>query len=144
MTVDQEMEEVRRKCGGNLTAAAVVAFAKNPSTALHRRFEWDDTVAASRWRLEQARQLIIHVKVTREATPDKNVTVRAYAALPSMRNAYQHIDHVMTTESKRDELLAQALADLRAFRRKYAALGALSKVIEQIDTVLGEESRAAQ
>lgn len=138
MSVEKELEIVRERSGGNLTAAAVVEFARDPQTFLHKRFEWDDSAAAERWRLEQARQLIIHVKVTRETTPDTNVTVRAYAALPSARRAYQHIDAVMADNSKREELLAQARADLRAFRRKYAALGQLSGVLHAIDAVLGD------
>lgn len=37
---------------GRLTPQLVVNAAKNPKSALHSRFEWDDTKAAARYRRE--------------------------------------------------------------------------------------------
>lgn len=44
--------------GGRLLPADVVAAARSTKSAMHRWFEWDDGVAAERYRLEQARELI--------------------------------------------------------------------------------------
>jgi hypothetical protein len=49
---------------GKLTAETVVEKASNPRHPLHDEFEWDDTVAGAKWRLEQARELIRYVHVT--------------------------------------------------------------------------------
>lgn len=43
---------------GELTAKEILELARPPSSYLHRFFEWDDSVAAERYRLNQARKII--------------------------------------------------------------------------------------
>ena len=57
-TVSEELDLISRKNGGVVLPEAVVEFAKDPETALHSRFDWDDSEAAAKWRLVQARQVI--------------------------------------------------------------------------------------
>ena len=47
---------------GRVTADRVIAAARNPKSALHRYFEWDDKLAAVKFRIEQARELIRNVR----------------------------------------------------------------------------------
>lgn len=46
-----------------LTAELVLAEAADVSSPLHDVFEWDDTEAATQWRLHQARNLIRSIRV---------------------------------------------------------------------------------
>ena len=39
-----------KKHGGSVSPEHVVARARNPSSALHDAFDWDDTEAARQWR----------------------------------------------------------------------------------------------
>ena len=48
---------------GRLDPQSVVAAARNKKSPLHKQFEWDDTKAAEKYRLEQARELIRLVRV---------------------------------------------------------------------------------
>ena len=43
---------------GLITADGAVEAARDPTSILHREFEWDDTVAGHAYRLQQARALI--------------------------------------------------------------------------------------
>lgn len=61
-------EIVRRKLeslahDGRLTPEEVVADAKDPKSPLHSYFDWDDDVAARKYRIAQARTLIRSVRV---------------------------------------------------------------------------------
>jgi len=47
---------------GTLTPALVVQTARDPDHPLHARFEWDDTVAAEKYRLTQGGELIRSIK----------------------------------------------------------------------------------
>ena len=58
-----ELHRIYQDGGGVLEAKAVLVLAANPDNVLHSYFEWDDTVAAGRYRLEQARDLIRTVTV---------------------------------------------------------------------------------
>ena len=48
---------------GSLSAEIVVREARNKKSVLHRIFEWDDTRAAEKYRLYQARLLLNNIKV---------------------------------------------------------------------------------
>ncbi len=56
--IKQELEALAEANNGILRPEIVVEFARDAKTALHSRFEWDDTEAAKQYRLWQARQII--------------------------------------------------------------------------------------
>lgn len=71
------------KKDGKLTASGILAEAKNKTSALHSFFEWDDTKAASKFRLWQARVMI----------------KRANVSIPEVGKKIVHIP-VLTTKGK--------------------------------------------
>ncbi len=122
---------------GSLRPESVVEFAKNPKTALHRRFTWDDTKAAHEHRLWQARQ-VIRVWVV-EIPNSKDVT-RAFVSLQTDRNSgagYRSIVSVVNSEERYAELLRMAVAEARVFQLKFRQLKELAGVFGAIDD-LGE------
>ena len=78
MSTKQALQDLYDKYG-MLTPGLVVIAAENPGHELHDRFEWDDSIAAARYRLTQAAAIIRSVKVTVERGPDKDpIRVRAF------------------------------------------------------------------
>lgn len=141
-TAQGELEQIRLTSeDGKLHPRAVVAFAEDESTALHKCFEWDDSEAARKFRLAQA-AAIIRVAVRIETNGEESMRVRAYCSLPSDRAAdggYRAVVDVVSDEMMRQELLQTALDELSAFRRKYAALTQLEPLfsaLEKIDEAL--------
>lgn len=66
-----ELERIASEHGGQLFTADVIDAARNKKNPLHPAFEWDDTVAAERFRTEQARKLIKSIRVVYEDRPDE-------------------------------------------------------------------------
>src|SRR5690606_23964207 len=94
-----ELERIRSKHNGVLRPKDVLAAARNSRNPLHSQFCWDDSVAAEKYRLQQAQTLIISVKVVKPATAGAVVRVRPYTSLPSDRisgGGYRHIDDVLS------------------------------------------------
>lgn len=56
--VDQALQALYEK-HGVLTPEIVLNDARRKSSPLHYEFDWDDSTAAHRWRIEQARKLIV-------------------------------------------------------------------------------------
>ena len=140
----EELERIRLAHGGILRPADVVEFAKNPNTALHSRFEWDDTEAARQYRLVQARETIrVVVQTTR---PTDNAT-RVYVSLTDDRardgGGYRTMDDVMRSAAMREALLKQARADMTRFAQKYQQLTELSAVVTEMRFVLDVTEPAA-
>jgi len=139
-----ELETIRRKHKGILNPKDVVQFARNSDTALHQEFEWNDKIAGDAYRILQARELI-RTRVT-VLTPDSK-PVRAYVSLPNDRKpngGYRRINDVLEKPAWREQMLQNAMADMRAFQVKYAVLKELANVFAAMQEVEArrEEQRA--
>lgn len=123
---------------GIVNAETVLSVASNPSSPLHRFFEWDDAKAAEAHRLSQARYMLrsitVEIEQSEEARPPRLMGVvvlddeRGYATLPTI---VQNVDLMA-------QLLEQAKRDLNAWRAKYAQLrriAGMSDVFAAIDAV---------
>jgi len=117
----------------------VVDFAReNTDSALHSCFEWDDGEAAVQYRLWQARHLIrVHVCVLH----DDVKPVRVFVSLKADREyddgegGYRLLTSVLSDGELREQLLAEALAELQVFEQKYRALQELVPVFEALADV---------
>lgn len=113
---------------GKLTAEELVNASRSEDSPLHSMFEWDDTIAAEKYRETQAYKIIRSVEVVIESSP---IPQRAFGTVES--KAYQKIERIMESEDLRQILLKNAKRELEAFRRKYSRLTELAKVFDAID-----------
>lgn len=132
-----ELEGLRQRHGGVLRPEDVVDFARDPSTALHARFTWDDTEAARRYRLVQAGE-VIRLVISVYAEETKVHRIRAFVSLPSDRatgGGYRSTREVMNDEVRRAEMLRAALAIFQSARLRYAHLKELAGVWDAVREV---------
>lgn len=117
---------------GRLTPEELVNVSRDAESPLHWMFEWDDSVAAEKYREVQARKIIRSVEVVLADSP---IPQRAFQTVE--HKTYQSIERVMGSEQMRRILLNNAKRELDAFRRKYSRLTELALVFEAIEkTVL--------
>jgi hypothetical protein len=118
--LDRELKLIRNSDhDGRLRAEAVVEFARNPKTELHRHFDWDDTSAATAWRLEQARQ-IIRVRVTLLDTGDgEEMMVRAYVSMAPPQPGYIETADLLASKRGRRDLILKLLERMLAIAESY-------------------------
>lgn len=124
----KELELVRRKAGGFLRPKDVVAFAKNPKTALHTFFEWNDGAAAEQFRLAQARAVIRVCVIVSEESSEK---VRAFVSLSPDRGSgagYRAFADIQDDETMMAVLLEDAKRELQVFTRKYQRLRTVAEL----------------
>ena len=135
-TQSEEVLELARRSGGMVTPDQVVEFARDPETALHKAFEWDDTEAARQYRIEQARGVIRRVLVSVEDRP-------AHRALVSVSieragdgaSPYRLVNDVMRDDTLRQAMLDDAIRELKAAKTKYGHLAQLAKVWNAVEEV---------
>ena len=102
-----------------LHAEDVVAAARDPLSPLHSKFQWDDSKAAHRYRLWQARQIIASVTIK---LPDGRAT-RKYINVPvAAARQYEPALLVVQDEDKFTAVLNDALRDLREIQRRIEGL----------------------
>jgi hypothetical protein len=114
---------------GILLPEAVVAAARLETSAMHTRFQWDDTEAAHSWRMHVARNLI-RVVVTYVGLGEKKTCCRVFISLTPDRDegGYRILARVMGDDAQRAQLLQDALEEMLRFERKYAGLRELAGV----------------
>jgi hypothetical protein len=117
---------------GRLTPALVVDEARPVKSELHHCFEWDDTVAGERWRLEQAAELIRSVKVIRATKDDVAPGVRSWMVdreKPAPRS-YEPVEDLLSDPLQRKLLLASFKRDWASFQARYQRLQEFATTIQ--------------
>lgn len=129
-TAGEELNRIYQE-RGQLEPADIVNESRAVDAPLHPCFEWDDAVAAEKYRENQASG-IIRAIVTVGDEPKKADCVRAFV---HVENTYRPMTAVVNSESRMQELLMTALSELSAFRRKYSSLSKLGPVFSAIDRI---------
>lgn len=119
---------------GKLTPHEVVEASRPDDAPLHSAFEWDDEIAAEKYRETQASYIIRSVEVVPEGS---SKPTRAFVSLVINENEreYHEINKVLRIRSERELLLEEAKRELMAFKNKYAVLEELADVFTVIDKV---------
>lgn len=122
---------------GKKTAKDLVDASRPEDAPLHSMFEWDDAVAAEKFREEQGRSIIRHIVEVPETEEEKETrpVVRAFFQIDNASNDYEPTYVIMSDEEKRKRLLQVAKAELQQFKVKYYSLKELAEVFSAIDRV---------
>ena len=112
----------------------IVDKARDESTELHKCFEWDDTKAAEKYRVYQARQIVCHLIVKEVNNEPQKQEVRFFYKTDS-QEGYKPVSYIMRNEDEYQKLLDRALSELKAFQRKYSTLKELDGLFDTINTL---------
>lgn len=133
----EELEKIANKHKGKLKAGMVVEEARNNKAPLHDYFEWDDLIAAEKWRIEQARYLIRHIKVIVRYKGEERA-VRQFISLHIREGSphdriYIKSDIVAKDKALREQAIKEALDEFIAIQMKYKEIQELDKIFLAID-----------
>lgn len=130
--IRERLREIEQRTG-MLTPDAVLKDAKSKESPLHQLFEWDDRKAAAKWRLEQARDLIVtvHVKITTEF---RTVSAPYYVRDPHQAHDKQGYVGIDTLRADPDKARA-------ALVQEFARVASLLERARSLAMALGEEGR---
>lgn len=117
--------------GESPTAHDIVDAARNEASELHKCFEWDDSIAAERYREKQARDVVHHLVIQEEHVPEDRPEVRIFHKVTESPG-YQDVRKIVRNEDLYQKLLAQAWAELRAFKARYSMLSELAEILDLI------------
>lgn len=131
-----ELKRIHKR-NGKLEAKDVVNESRPVNAPLHGCFEWNDQIAAEKFREHQAGAIIRAIVVVKNESKQKEpVTVRAFV---NTSEEYQPIEIVMSNEKMREEMMKSAKREMDVFRKKYKDLEELTPILEAIDQVMLKE-----
>lgn len=129
-------EELNKTVG--LTPSTLLEASTPEDAPLHNEFEWQDDIAAVKYREEQARHLINNLRIVTEETEPVKAFVPLEVKIGEHSN-YEPVLEVLQEDEKREKLLARAKWELSIFKEKYENLKELDGVIKAIDELEEQE-----
>lgn len=125
--VGDELERIRSE-NGILTPDAVVEAAKAGDSPLHGAFTWSDSEAAHKHRLNQARQLIVSIRVVNSPI---RTPVPAYVSVrtPEKGRSYMPTVDALTDEQMKARVLDEVRAFVESLERRYAAFAEVADML---------------
>lgn len=114
-----------------ITPQEIVEIARNEDSELHKCFEWDDSIAAEKYRIMQARTILLNLVVVNKP---KDEPVRVYQ-ISATKNVYQPTTFFMKNPTEYQTLLSRAMGELRSIQKRYSQLAELETVFEAIDSL---------
>lgn len=117
--------------GDSVEPSAVVEKAKDENTELHKCFEWRDDIAAEKYRIHQARQLMCNLVVVDQEKKDIQEPVRLMFKTTA-NEGYKPISLIVQEPDEYKALLHRAYRELAAFKQKYKILKELKDIFDMI------------
>ena len=124
----------------------IVELARPETSPIHERFTWDDTEAAVRWRVEEARHLVSHIVVSTPKPDGEVVEARAFFNVTTengeSKRGYISSRQVWARPGLAEQVREAALRELRGWTDRYAIYEELSDVVGRVAEVLAEAEAA--
>ena len=124
-----------------LTAKSLVDASRDENAPLHNEFEWNDNIAAEKYREEQAASIIRHLIIIRTDTEEiKAGKDRSFVFSGERKTGYVPLSKALSNDTWRANLLKAARADMLTFIVKYNRLSELAGIIDKMKGFLDEEA----
>ena len=139
-TVGGVVEQIEEK-NGEVTSELFLDASRPEDSPTHAVFEWDDSAAAEKYRLQQASATIGAIRVVVRVIEDntaRDVPHRAYVNVVddnSLKGRYINVVDAMSNADTRAAVLRRALRELKVFQDKYSTLSELAAVFAAIKSV---------
>ena len=112
---------------GCVSAKAVLDFARPKNSPIHKYFDWDDTRAAEKYRLIQARKVITCVVVEVQGEKVRKYQTSVYVDGYKSKQ-FVEVKRAMSTPDIWEQILVQAMRDAKCFQNRYLKLKDLSLI----------------
>lgn len=115
--VGKELEILEGKY--ELTREVVLEYAKNKNSELNKCFEWNDSIAGEKYRLQQATWILASISIIVNDEPKR--TTRMYVNIKNddNRKEYKNIVSVVENDDEYKQLLDKAERDFISYKEKY-------------------------
>jgi hypothetical protein len=144
----QALGETIDKLGGHAKPEALVDAARPKSSPIHKLFEWDNTAAAEKYRVFQARNFINHLEIVviRDSGPQSTKAFHSVVITRDKKSerGYCSLEMIVENEDLNAQVVRRALGELRYWKHKYAeykSYPALAIVFSAIEVADKRHSR---
>jgi hypothetical protein len=105
-----EIIENLKDIDGHVSSRSILNHAKDESSILHKHFEWDETIAAKKYNMHQARSILSHV-VEIVIVAENPVLQRSFhsVSVPDKGRVYVNLQTALDNPTFRKQLIDKAI-----------------------------------
>ena len=129
----EHIEELEKE-HGEVTPQILLDDSRPEDAVLHCLFEWDDTAAAEKWRIQQSKNIVGNlVAVSVESSDSEDGEVRAFVNINNRNEKASYISTVTALSNKetKQRVLRNAEIELEMFTKKYSGLINVASILEE-------------
>lgn len=119
--------------GGEVTPEQLVEAAKDKKSELHKCFDWDNRVAAEKWRKHQARQIMCFLVIRNEDEDGNQQAPVVRYMYKTDTGGYKPSKMIFKQDDEYQKLLQRVDGELHAIKQKYAYIQERDYIWELID-----------
>ena len=142
-TIGRRLEQLGQSSYRDISPGKIIADARKKSSPLNQFFEWDDSEAAARYRLWQARNIVNHLQIVIK-TGSREIETKAYHSVVVGQQEGEVRVYRPTMSMKgptegeiRRQVLDSARRELASWRKRYAEYeDVFGPIFDEIDKVL--------
>ena len=116
------------------TPQQIIEKARDSNTELHKCFTWDDTEAAEKWRISEARAVVRNLKII-EQKPDKQIeptTIRVFYKTDNV-SGYKPTKLILKKPDEYKTLVERCRSELLAIKQKFNSISEYEEIWEMIN-----------
>lgn len=132
-----ELNRIKDNNNGLLTSEIVLEAARDKKSKLHVWFDWDDSIAAERWRVEQAKLLLRSIKVE-VISNGESKEVRVYEVVSKNEGSGEFKNINDLNEKDIHYIRQQALINLKSWREKLSVYQDFKFTVMHIGNAISE------
>lgn len=131
--VGERIEQLDKEYG-EVTAQTLLDDARPEASVLHPLYEWNDTVAAEKYRLSQSGKILSELVAVEVEIPDVPIEepLRAFASISRKNEAgrYRPIVTIMSDTDMKKQVMDNCRAEIAAVERKYKGLVDFAAILQ--------------
>lgn len=139
--VANEIDQISKQNGvgpdESINAKDYVSWARNnPNSESYKCFDWNDTTAAEKWRIKQARDIMCNL-VFVEDKSEENDIVSEPTSIRLMygtydNNTYKKPEIILQNPDEYKKLLERGKEELKSFKERYKTIKEFQNIIAMI------------
>lgn len=116
---------------GSVTKEKFLDFSRPLDSPTHDIFEWDDSKAAEKYRLEQSLHTIGNLRVVYTSPSNEEVSVKAFVNVSAKKESpsYESVAVALKDEGKRSNILNRIQGELDAFVQRNSHIEELADML---------------
>lgn len=131
----EHLKKLERQHGA-VTPKLIVDDARPKTALLHKCFEWNDGIAAEKYRESQAGFILRNLVTVSVTKTEEQSEVRAFVNIIKEGDSkFISVTTAMSDDDMRQQVLNNALSELMAFKKKYGQLEELAEVFTAVSNL---------